>query len=106
MSYIPDYRGKDNEQHLTPIDRAYLAGYRHALDNAFEFFSNADDFDGEIDVEKVAEAINAFERYMDANETEMVCSMFDHADYIGEDVELIDHNKPLYTNTKGAKSNE
>ena len=101
MSYIPDFRhetGKLNEK-----DQAYVQGYRNAVEDVLRFLEDAEELSlGEGEREEVKEQIAA---QMELEEIEMVCSLFDHADYLPDDTELTDGREPIYRNTKGGRMN-
>ena len=104
MSYIPDYR-KETDR-LSDEDKAFIAGYRAAMQDAASFFDNTEVYEATKEEAKVlCEAKECFEDWTDMQEIQTVCSLFDNADYLPEDLELTDANEPLYKNTKGGKSN-
>lgn len=90
MSYIPDYRKETDK--LNDVDRAYIGGYRSAIDDMLCFFDNLDDFDLSIEKEITARLRERLEEWMQVEETEVVCSLFDNADYLPDDIELVDAN--------------
>ena len=101
MSYIPDYRKETDK--LNEKDQVYVQGYRNAVEDVLRFLEDAEELSlGECELEEVKEAIAA---QMELEEIELVCSLFDHADYLPDDIELLDANEPLYQNTKGARKN-
>ncbi len=91
MSYFPDYRHETDK--LNEVDRAGITGYRIAVQSALTFFDNLDDEDM-LSIEKeIVEKIKArFEGWMECEEIEFVCSLFDNADYLPDDIELKDAN--------------
>lgn len=94
MSYIPDYRGEDNERHLTDIDKAFLLGYRCATDDAKCFFDNTDMYECTENEEKtLEEARGCFDDWMEMEEIQQVCGMFEDSQY--DDIELTDHNPKI-----------
>lgn len=100
MSYIPDYRGADNEKHLTEKDRAFLLGYRAAKENAKNFFDNLDVYEVTEEEEKVLnEASECFSDWMDGEERMQVLSIFEGDEY--ENIELTDKNPKLYNIERG-----
>ena len=101
MSYIPDYRKETDK--LNEKDQAYVQGYRNAVEDVLRFLEDAEEIDA--DEETVAAVRDQVEINMEYEEIEMVCSLFDHADYLPDDIELIDANEPLYRNTKGGRMN-
>ena len=103
MSYIPDYRKETDK--LNEVDRAYIEGYRRAVADASNFFNDAEVFSGgSLEGMLLASIEKHLKDWMRIEEITTVCSLFDHADYLPDDIELIDANKPLYQNTKGAKA--
>lgn len=100
MTYIPDFRKETNK--LNEKDKEFIAGYRCAIEDAKTFFDNTDVYEASEAEEKVLqEAKGCFEDWMEMEETEVVLSLFESGDY--EDLDLVDGNEPLYTNTKGSK---
>ena len=91
MSYFPDYRKETDK--LNEVDRAGITGYRIAVENAKSLFDNLDD-EATLSIEKeIVEKIKArFEERMECEEIEFVCSLFDNADYLPDDIELVDAN--------------
>ena len=96
MSYIPDYRHETDK--LNEVDKAGIAGYRLAVEDMICFFDNIDD-DEMLSIEKeITEKVKArLKEWMDGEETMFVCSLFDNADYLPEDIELEDANKALFS---------
>ena len=94
MTYIPDYRKETDK--LNEVDKAYIGGYRNAIDDVMCFFDNLDDDDA-LSVEKeVTEKVKArLKEWMEIEEIETVCSLFDNADYLPEDIELADANESI-----------
>ena len=94
MTYIPDYRKETDK--LNEVDKAYIGGYRNAIDDVMCFFDNLDDDDA-LSVEKeVTEKVKAhLKEWMEVEEIETVCSLFDNADYLPEDIELADANESI-----------
>ena len=89
MSYIPDYRKETDK--LNDVDKALVAGFRVAVADMMSFFDNLDDedlytFEKEV-VEKLKENLKEW-----IEEIEKVCSLFDNADYLPEETELVDAN--------------
>ena len=91
MSYIPDYRSKENEKLLSEADTEWLAGYRAAMTAAEDALTNALD---NLDRDDPA-LVDEFETFLDINEIETVCSLFESADYIPEDADIKDVNAPF-----------
>ena len=92
MSYFPDYRKEIDK--LNEVDRAGITGFRIAVESAMCLFDNLDDMTLSIEKE-IAEKIKArLEEWLESEEIEFVCSLFDNADY--EDIELVDANEGLF----------
>jgi hypothetical protein len=97
MSYIPDYRNETDK--LNEIDKAIVNGYRCAIDDMKCFFDNLDDDEALSIVKEIAKSLKArLEEWMECEETELVCSLFDNADYLPEDIDLVDANRDLFKN--------
>lgn len=96
MSYIPDYRKETDK--LNEVDKAGIGGYRLAVEDMMCFFDNIDD-DEMLSIEKeVVEKVKArLKEWMEGEETMFVCSLFDNADYLPEDIELEDANESLFS---------
>lgn len=95
MSYIPDYRGEENEKHLKKADKMYLLGYRAAIEDAKSFFDNTDVYECTESEDKVLQdARGCFDDWMEREETEQVLALFESGDY--ENLDLKDHNKSPY----------
>ena len=95
MSYIPDYRNETDK--LNEVDRAGITGYRMAMDDVKSFFANLDDEES-LSIEKeITERLKArLEEWMEGEETMFGCSLFDNADYLPEDIDLVDANRGLF----------
>lgn len=94
MSYIPDYRGEENEKLLNEKDKAFLLGYRAGLNDAKNVFNNLDVYEVSQEEEKVLEEFSdCMDDWCETEEIETVCSVFESADYIGDDVEIKDANR-------------
>jgi hypothetical protein len=95
MSYIPDYRKETDK--LNEDDKAIINAYRVAIEDMMCFFDNIDD-DEALSVEKeVTEKVKArLKEWMDGEEIMLVCSLFDNAEYLPEDIELVDANKAMF----------
>ena len=92
MSYIPDYRKETDK--LNELDRAYIDGYRAAIEDMFCSFDNINDEEDLSIVKEITAKVKAhLEKWMQFEEKEVVCSLFDNADYLPEDIELIDANE-------------
>ncbi len=92
MSYFPDYRKETDK--LNEVDNAAITGFRIAVESAS---SCLDDFIDEIPLsigKEISEKLKArLEEWLECEEIEFVCSLFDNADYLPEDIELVDANK-------------
>jgi hypothetical protein len=91
MSYFPDYRKETDK--LNEVDKAFINGYRKAIEDVKCCFDNIDDddlysFEKEV-IEKVKKHLA---EWMDTEEIETVCALFNEADYLPEDTELVDAN--------------
>jgi hypothetical protein len=95
MSYIPDYRKETDK--LNEADKAIINAFRAAVDDMMCFFDNLDDEEA-LSVEKeVTEKVKTrLKEWMDGEEIMLVCSLFDNADYLSEDIELEDANEGLF----------
>lgn len=89
MSYIPDYRKETSK--LNEVDRAGIAGYRMAVDDIKSFFDDLED-ENALSIEReITERLKArLEERMECDEKEFVCSLFDNADYLPDNIELVD----------------
>ena len=94
--YIPDYRKETDK--LNEADKAIINAYRAAVDDMMCFFDNHLDDDEMLSIEKeVTEKVKAcLKEWMDGEEMMLVCSLFDNADYLSEDIELEDANEGLF----------
>jgi hypothetical protein len=95
MSYIPDYRKETDK--LNEVDKSFVIGFRIAVESMKTFFDNLDD-EERLTIEKeITERVKVeLERWMELEEIEAVCSLFDNADYLPENIELVDANKPIF----------
>ena len=86
MSYIPDRRNEIDK--LNEVDRAGITGFRIAVESALCLFDNLDD-ENPLSIEKeIYERVKArLEKWLECEEIEFVCSLFDNAQYIPEDGE-------------------
>lgn len=90
MSYFPDYRKETDK--LNEVDRAAITGFRIAVEGAMCLFDNLDDMTLSIETE-IAEKIKArLAEWMECEEIEFVCSLFDNAEYLPDDIDLVDAN--------------
>ena len=87
MSYIPDYRKETDK--LNEVDREYIRGYRQAMEDMQTFFDNRDD-DYSVESEVVESVKEELVEWMECSEKELICAIFDGADYLPDDIELID----------------
>ena len=94
MSYFPDYREETDK--LNEIDSAAITGFRIAVKSAMCLFDNLDD-ENPLSIEKeIYERVKArLEEWLTCEEIEFVCSLFDNADYLPEDIKLVDANKSI-----------
>ena len=88
--YLPDYRKETDK--LNEVDNAAITGFRIAVKSAMCLFDDIDDDDDALSIEKeIAAKIKAsFEEWMEFEEIEFVCSLFDNADYLPDDIKLVD----------------
>ena len=87
MSYIPDYRNETDK--LNAEDQLYIQGYRQAVSDMQNFFDSRDEDYAMVD--EVVESVKSeLSEYMAVSEIELVCAIFDEADYLPEDIELKD----------------
>ena len=91
MTYFPDYRKETDK--LNNEDKAIISGYRVAVDDVLCFFDNLDD-DEALSIEKeITERVKArLVEWMEGEEIQLVCSLFDNADYLPDDIDLVDAN--------------
>ena len=94
MSYFPDYRKETDK--LDEVDKAAITGFRSAVESALCLFDNLDD-ENPLSIEReIHERVKArLEEWLECEEIEFVCSLFDRADYLPEDIELVDANKGI-----------
>ena len=91
MSYFPDYRKETDK--LNEVDRAYIGGYRSAIEDVKCFFDNLDDDEMYCIEKEIIEKLKAnLEVWMECEEIETVCALFNEADYLPDDIELVDAN--------------
>lgn len=93
MSYIPDYRHETDK--LNEVDRAGVAGYRLAKEEVESFFDNLDDNALSIEKEIREKIKRELMERLEAEEQMFVCSLFDNADYLPEDIDLKDASNPF-----------
>lgn len=99
MSYIPDYRHETDK--LNDVDKAFINGYREAMEDAIAFFSNLDVYDATEEEENALSKAEVYMKdWMEMSETEIVCSLIENADYLPDDIELTDANCPIYKKIK------
>ena len=100
MTYFPDYR--DETDKLNDLDKNYIEGFRFAASVARDFFeSEVDEAKTGFEKSFFEEQKVRFDEWMEAEEVETVCAVFDNADYIPEDEELKDGRKIIWhTQTK------
>ena len=92
MSYFPDYRKETDK--LNEVDKAYIGGYRHAIEDMKCVFDNLDDEDAlSIEKEIIGKLKDTIEKYMECDEIELVCALFNEADYLPDDINLVDANR-------------
>ena len=91
MSYFPDYRKETNK--LNKVDRAYIGGYRHAVEDVMTYFDNVDGEDLSIVKEITEKLKESLAVWMECEEIELVCALFNEADYLPEDIDLKDANE-------------
>jgi hypothetical protein len=95
MSYIPDYRKETDK--LNDVDRAFINGYRKAIEDVKCFFDNIEDdrlytFEKEV----IEVVMSELKGWIESSEVETVCALFNEADYLPEDIELEDANKAMF----------
>ena len=92
MSYIPDYRHETDK--LNEEDQSIVQVFRATVECMMCFFDNLDDEEA-LSIEKeITEKVKTrLKEWMDIEEIELVCSLFDNADYLPEDVDLTDANR-------------
>jgi hypothetical protein len=89
--YFPDYRKETDK--LNEVDNAFISGYRKAIADAMSFFDNIDDEEAlSIEKEVTEKAKRNLDEWMQVSEIEVVCTLFDEADYLPEDTKLVDAN--------------
>lgn len=104
MSYIPDFRGEENEKLLNETDKAFLTGYRAAIEDAKGVFANLEVYEVTEDEKKVLDEFSGcFNDWCEMEEIETVCGIFDGADYLGEDYVLKDANNNPYADKEASK---
>lgn len=99
MTYIPDFRNEVDK--LEGNDRAYVEGFRYAMEQVKGFFDNLDLYNIEMysemcecskaSLEQTKESITD---WMEREEINLVCSIFEDSKYDG--IELKDGAEPLY----------
>ena len=92
MTYFPDYRKETDK--LNEVDKAFINGYRKAIEDVKCYFDNIDKDDLYTFEKEVIEVIEAeLEGWIEGSEVETVCALFSEADYLPDDIELVDANK-------------
>ena len=91
MSYFPDYRKETDK--LNEEDQGIVQVFRATVEAMMCFFDNLDDEEA-LSIEKeITEKVKTrLKEWMDIEEIELVCSLFDNADYLPEGIELHDAN--------------
>ena len=91
MTYFPDYRKETDK--LNDVDEAFIRGSRKALADIKCFFDNINDKNAlTVEKEVTAKVKASLGEWMECEEIETVCWLFDGADYLPEDIELVDAN--------------
>lgn len=94
MTYFPDYRKETDK--LNEVDKAFINGYRKAIEDVKCYFDNIDKDDLYTFEKEVIEVIEAeLEGWIEGSEVETVCALFSEADYLPDDIELVDANKSI-----------
>ena len=94
MSYFPDYRKETDK--LNEVDGAFINGYRKAIEDVKSYFANIDEDDLYTFEKEVIKTVEAELRgWIEGSEVETVCALFNEADYLPEDTELVDANKSI-----------
>lgn len=97
MSYFPDYRSQTDK--LNKVDRAYIGGYRHAIEDMKCVIDSLDDEDTlSIDKEIIGKLKATIEKYMECEEVALVCYLFESDEY--SNIELNDEHPMFNTNRK------
>ena len=92
MSYIPDYRKEVKK--LNEFDRGGATGFNVALESVRTFLDNLiDEASLSIEREILEKVKDRAEEWLECEEIEFVCSLFDNADYLPDDTELVDANR-------------
>lgn len=91
MSYIPDFRKETDK--LNDVDRAFINGYRKAIEDVKDFFSSDGDELYTFEKEVIDRVTANLEEWIEVSEVETVCALFDEADYLPDDIELVDTNR-------------
>lgn len=94
MTYFPDYRKETDK--LNEVDQAFINGYGAALESVDNFFDDLDDVElYSLEKEIIERLRKHLEERITHDEIEIVCHLFDNADYLPEDTELVDANKSI-----------
>jgi len=91
--YFPDYRHETEK--LNDVDRAYIGGYRHAVEDVGAFFANLPDDLLSVEKEVIERVRAELAEWVRISETDVVCALFDMADYLPQSVfeSLVDANE-------------
>lgn len=97
MSYFPDYRTQTDK--LNAIDKAYITGFRLAVDEVKDALNSIDD-DDLIPIEKkiIANLSQFLGDHLVSEEKMLVCHLFDSDEY--SDIELNDEHLSFNTKRK------
>lgn len=95
MSYFPDYRTQTDK--LNAIDKAYITGFRLAVDMVKDALNNIDE-DNLLSIEKeiIANLSRFLDDHLESEEKMLVCHLFDSDEY--SDIELNDEHLSFNTN--------
>lgn len=92
--YIPDYRKETDK--LNERDRAFIEGFRDAIDAVVTFFDNLDVYDLDDGLARKPEEVKeALIDWLGMEEKETVLTLFDNADYLPADTELTDASRTI-----------
>ena len=94
MTYFPDYRKETDK--LNEVDQSFINGYRSALESVDNFFDDLDDVElYSIEKEIIEKVRKHLEEWITHDEIEIVCALFNEADYLPDNIELVDANKSI-----------